>query len=89
MTILERFVFKRYFYKIDFSFFPVYINNVLGHIFLFILPCLAINYLLIFRKKKYKELLKKYPYYNGKLFIVYFVVSMMLPVLLLWLAILW
>lgn len=83
MTLLEKFVFKKYFYKIDFEFLPVRVNNVLAHIFLFILPCVIINYLLIFMNKRYEKLLKKYPYYNGKLFLVYFLISMMLPIILL------
>jgi hypothetical protein len=83
MTILEKHVLKNYFYKIDFSFLPVRINNVLSYIFLFILPCIIINYLLIFRNKRYEKLIKKYPYYNGKLFITYFLISLMLPIALL------
>lgn len=80
MTILEKFVLKNYFYKIYFSFLPVRVNNVLSYIFLFILPCVFVNYLLIFRNKRYEKLLKKYPYYNGKLFITYFLISLMLPI---------
>ena len=87
MTILEKHVFRNYFYKIDLSFFPVRVNNILSYLILFILPCFIINYLLIFRNKRYEKLLKKYPYYNGKLFVVYFTISMMLPILLLWFGI--
>ncbi len=83
MTLLEKFVFKKYFYKIDFEFLPGRINNVLAFIFLFILPCLIINYLLIFMNKRYEKLLKRYPYYIGKLFIIYFLISMMFPIILL------
>ncbi len=83
MTILEKFVFKNYFYKIDFPFLPVRINNVLSYIFLFILPCVVVNYLLIFRNRRYEKLIKKYPYCNGKLFVIYFLVSLMLPIALL------
>lgn len=87
ITILERYFLKFYFYKIDISFLPVYVNNVISYLILFILPCLLINYLLIFRKNRYETLLKVYPYFNGKLFVSYFVFSMMLPIILLWLAI--
>ena len=87
MTILEKSVFKVYFYKIDFSFLPTRINNVLAYLFLFILPCILVNYLLIFRKNRYQKLLLKYPYYNGKLFLTYFLTSMLLPILLLWVGI--
>jgi hypothetical protein len=83
MTLLEKFVFKTYFYKIDFSIFPSRVNNVLSYLILFILPCFVLNYLLIFRNKRYEKVLTRYPYYNGKLFAVYFVISMMLPIMLL------
>jgi hypothetical protein len=87
MTFLERSVFKRYFYKVDFSFLPTRLNNLLAYLFLFILPCVIVNYLLIFRKKRYQKLINKYPYYNGKLFITYFSISLLLPILLLWVGI--
>jgi hypothetical protein len=87
MTILERHVFEHYFYKLDFSFLPLRINNILSYLILFILPCGIINYLLIFRNNRYEKLLKRYPYYNGKLALTYFTVSMMVPVLLLWFGI--
>lgn len=87
MTILEKFVFRNYFYKIDLSFLPVRFSNVITYLFLFILPCGIMNYLLIFKGKRYERLIKKYPYYNGKLFISYFIISMMLPIVLMWGAI--
>lgn len=87
MTVLEKSAFQTYFYKIDLSFLPTRINNVLAYLFLFILPCILVNYLLIFRKKRYQKLLLKYPYYNGKLFLAYFLISMLLPVILLWIGI--
>ena len=71
MTILERHV------------LPERANSVLSYIFLFILPCLVINYQLTFRNKRYLKLLERYPYYNGKLAISYFVISMVLPIALL------
>ena len=83
MTILERYVLKRTIYTIDFSFFSDRANSVLSYIFLFILPCWAINYQLIFRNKRYLKLLECYSYYNGKLAISCFVTSMMLPIVLL------
>ncbi len=87
MTILEKFVFKTYFYKIDISYLPIRVNNVLSYLVLFILPCALMNYLLILRNNRYEKLLKKYPYYNGKLFISYFVISMAVPIVLMWGAI--
>lgn len=83
MTVLEKYILRTYFYKIDLPFLPLLVNNVLNYLVLFILPCGIINYLLIFRNKAYERLLKKYPYNNGKLFLAYFVISMMLPIVLL------
>jgi hypothetical protein len=87
MTILEKHAFKHYFYKIDFSFLPTRLNNLLAYLFLFILPCLALNYLFIFRKKRYENLIKRYKYHNGKLFLVYFLISLLLPIVILWFGI--
>lgn len=87
MTVLEKFVFKKYFYKIEFAFLPQRLNNVLTSLILFILPCFLLNYFLIFRNKRYKKLLKRYPYYKGKLFLWYFLVSLFLPIIILWSAI--
>lgn len=83
MTILERHVLKRTVYTLNFSFLPERANSVLSYIFLFILPCWIMNYLLIFRNKRYLKLLERYPYKNGKLAISYFVISLMLPIILL------
>ena len=87
MTILERHVFHTYVYKINFSFLPTRINNLLTYLFLFILPCVIMNYLLIFRNKRYEKLLAKYRYHDGKLFLTYFLISMLLPIVLLWVGI--
>jgi len=83
MTILEKFVLRIYFYKIDFPYLPTRVNNILSYLFLFILPCGIVNYLLIFKNRRYEKLVKKYPYCNGRLFITYFAISMMLPIVLL------
>jgi hypothetical protein len=83
MTILEKSVWKEHFYKFDLSFLPTRLNGVLEYLFLFILPSVLINYLLIFRKNRYQKLMLKYPYYNGKLFGTYFAISMLLPIVLL------
>ncbi len=87
MTILEKHVFRNYFYKIDFSFLPTRLNNLLAYLFLFILPCITLNYLLIFRNKRYENLIKKYKYHNGKIFVIYFSISLLLPIAILWFGI--
>jgi hypothetical protein len=87
MTILEKKVFHANFYKIGLSFLPSSLNNIMEYILLFTLPCVIINYLLIFKNKKYEKLLSKYRYYNGKLFLAYFLTSMLLPIILIWVEI--
>lgn len=42
----------------------------------YLLPFLLLNYLLIFYKDRYKTLIKRYPSYDGKLFLKYFLGSL-------------
>lgn len=87
MAILQRNILNRYFYKVHFSLLPGTLNNLFTYVFLFIVPCVLMNYFLIFRNKRYERLLERYPYYNGKLFVSYFLISLFLPVALLWIGI--
>jgi hypothetical protein len=87
MVILQSNILGCYFYKLDVSFLSKYSSNIVSFLLLFVLPVVIVNYLLIFRKKRYKMLMNKYPYYNGKLFIIYLTVSLLLPVILLWIGI--
>ncbi len=86
MTILQKHILNHYFYKIIISQFSVFLNNILTLLILFVLPCVLINYFLIFHGKKYEMLTKKYSYYNGKLFLTYFLTSLFLPIIMLVLA---
>ncbi len=87
MTILQKYVVGFYFYKLNLTFLPRELDNAISFIVLFILPCVVINYLLIFYNKRYEFLLKRYSTsYNGKLFITYFAKSLILPVLLIGVA---
>ena len=64
-------------------------NGVLNILVLFVLPCFVVNFLLICRKKKLKKLIRKYkyPYYDGKLFYAYFLISLFLPLVLIFIGI--
>lgn len=42
----------------------------------YLLPFLLLNYFLIFYKNRYKELVKRYPSYDGKVFLRYFLGSL-------------
>jgi hypothetical protein len=83
MTILQKHILGSYFYYIELNFLPKYLSNVISFTVLFILPCVSINYFLIFYRHRYEKLLKKYPDKNGKLFLTYFLISMFLPLVLL------
>jgi hypothetical protein len=83
MTILQKQLLGGFFYHLEFTFLPRYASNVVSFIVLFVLPCVLINYFLIFYRRRYEQILKKYPYKDGKLFLTYFLVSMFLPLILL------
>lgn len=82
MSVVQRHVLKNYFYKIEVVNFPQLANNILTFVLLFLFPVVLINYLLIFRNDRYKDLIAKYPYYNGKFFLSYFMISMFTPLIL-------
>jgi hypothetical protein len=83
MNILQKYIIGSYFYYIDLYFLPKRLSNVISFIVLFVLPCVIMNYFLIFYKYRYIRLLEKYSYKNGKLFLTYFLISMFLPLALL------
>jgi hypothetical protein len=87
IMILLEYLSGHFFYTINMNFLPRQVGYLFNFIILFFLPCLMLNYFLIFQNKHYLELLKKYPYYKGKLFFGYFLLSMLLPVILVWIKI--
>jgi ABC-type uncharacterized transport system fused permease/ATPase subunit len=87
LTILQKQLFGFYFYYLEFTFLPNYAATVISFIILFVLPCVLINYFLIFYRQKYKSLLKKYPMKEGRLFLTYFFISMLSPIVLIILGI--
>lgn len=87
MVLFQKEVLGFYFYEINFPFLSGFANYILTMIVLYILPCYLINYILIFRKCRYVELQKKYKYHEGKLFLKYFLISIFLPIILLWIGV--
>jgi hypothetical protein len=69
------------FYDINFNIPYPPLNNWANFFVLYMLPCIVINYLLIFHNNRYKKLLKNYPYNNGKLFLYYFTFSIFSPII--------
>lgn len=90
-AILERHIFHSNWYKLDIDIFPgTKLDAFVSFFILFLLPPLLLNYLLIFRRNRYENIIKRgYKYYNGKLFVGYFLTSIVLPFLLLFLGYLW
>lgn len=52
-----------------------YLDGFLRFFISYLLPFLLINYFFIFYRNRYLKILQKYKYYNGRLFIVYFLGS--------------
>ena len=87
MTIFEKYILKHTFYNIDFNFFSEKkLNSFLSFFFLYMLLPILVNYLLIFRNKRYVKLIEKYEFYDGKLCVTYLMTSYLLPFVLLILA---
>lgn len=84
MFILEQYVFGKFFYNIIFNFLPQQIDYLLNFLILFYLPCLGLNYLLVFANKHYEHLLSKYRYHNGRLILIYLSISLLLPLVVVW-----
>lgn len=90
MAILQRNILGHFFYDIRISSLEgTRTGAFLSFFILFLLLPLLINYLLIFKNNRYEQLVKKYKYHNGKLFISYFLTSLLLPFILLFLGYLW
>jgi hypothetical protein len=88
MAIVQRNIMKFDFYKIEFSSFSNLENNILSIILLFLVPCVILNYLCIFRGNRYEKLINKYHYHKGKWFLTYFLLSLFIPIITLWIGIL-
>jgi hypothetical protein len=89
MVVLQREILGLYFYEINLPSLSGFANYVVTIILLYILPCVILNYFLIFRNKKYERLQNNYRYHNGKLFLRYFLLSISLPIVLLWIGVIW
>lgn len=87
MAVLQRNILNKSFYNLNIDFFAGKKLDALVEFFvLFLIPMLAFNYFCIFYKEKYKVLIEKYPYYNGKLGLTYLLVSYFSPFTLIILA---
>jgi hypothetical protein len=72
MSIIQLHIVGHVFYDIKFHIFSLEkLNNALSFFVLYMAVPLILNYLLIFRNNRYEKILGKYKYYNGGLFLVY------------------
>ncbi len=83
LVILQKNVFG-YFYEINIESLSGFENYILTILGLYLTPVIVLNYLLIFRHNRYEILLERYPYKNGKVIVTYILISMFLPIILLW-----
>jgi len=63
------------------------IDKFISFSLLYLLPQPIINYLLIFHNDRYKKLLEIYPSQKGVLFIRYILISIILPIIYFWIAV--
>ena len=87
INITQLVILKRTFYTIDLYFLSGKLKTLTEFTLRFIVPVVLINYLLIFRNDRYQKLIERYPYRDGKLFLAYFLCSIAVPVVLLWVGI--
>lgn len=77
LLLLSNWVKTPFFLPIDI--FPgKLLDGVLSGIITLLLPFMILNYLLVLRDKKYEEIIEKYPFRKGKLYIGYFITSVIL-----------
>lgn len=63
--------------KVPINLFPgTRIDALLSFFVSYLLPFLLLNYFLIFYRGRYNELINRYPYYGGKLYLKYFLGSL-------------
>jgi hypothetical protein len=88
MAIFQRNILGYSFYFINIDIFPgENLDAFVSGFIRFVLPFLALNYFLIFYKKRYEKLIVRYKAYDGKLFLSYFLASIFIPLVVLWIGI--
>jgi len=75
-----------YFYDLKIPIIPQKIGDPLSFVILFVGPPLLLNYMLIFRNQRYKKLISKYKYHEGKLGITFLLLALFIPLIALWLG---
>jgi hypothetical protein len=89
MVIIQKAILGYYFYKLEITGLPQKIGNLVSFVILFIGPPLVLNYMLIFRNRRYNKLIRKYEYHNGKLAVTYMLLGLFIPVITLLFALIY
>lgn len=90
MVVLQREILGFYFYELNFPFLSGFANYILTIIVLYVFPCFVLNYLLIIHSKRYEKLQKVYIYQGRKhYFLIYMLISVLLPIVLLGIGVFW
>lgn len=79
MTILENYILGYNFYELQIPVIPREIGDPISFAILYVGPPFAINYMLIFRNRRYEKLIIKYEYHDGKLAVTYIVLALFIP----------
>lgn len=80
ITIIEKAIVGYNFYDFEIPVLPQKIGDPISFVILFAIPPLVINYMLIFRNRRYEKLIKKYEYHDGKLAVTYMLLGLFVPV---------
>ena len=88
MILIQKYVFGYYFYEIKLPLFTYRGDFILTILVLYFLPCVIINYFLILHRKRYEKLLNFFSYRNGKLILSYLLISIILPIIFIWMDVL-
>jgi hypothetical protein len=89
MMILQKDILDNHFYQFQIPIIPEQLADPLSLAILFIGPPLVINYVLIFRNRRYQKLIKKYKSYDGKVAATFLVLALFVPLIALWLEIIY
>ena len=80
MAILQKYVLGFFFYELQIPGIPQDIGDPLGFAVLHVGPPLLLNYILIFRNRRYEKLIKKYKYHDGRIAIPFVILGIFIPI---------
>lgn len=83
MMILQEAILGYYFYDLEIAALPQKVGDIISFVILFAGPPLVINYILIFRNRRYEKLIKKYKHHDGKLAVTYMLLGLFVPMIVL------